>query len=196
MTPEDQAVPCPECGGYGGLRIDAGQIEKLRETAGDRLVGNWLTCAHCSGTGAHTEPAPAPEPLPDPHARFRMDDGETRPLHVIDGELHVMYPNSPITAEHMGLFDPQNEAEWQTFKKTAVVHALRVVGPFTVETRSGANQVRGVHPITGEPVLMPERALHHCQDGWLCIDARGHPYAVADEHFQLLYAPHDPATSA
>lgn len=54
------------------------------------------------------------------------------------------------------------------FRKTSLTKAIRMSGPFTVETSEG-----------------PLR----CADGWLCFDARGYPYPVAADEFDLIYEP-------
>lgn len=54
------------------------------------------------------------------------------------------------------------------FRKVSLTRAIRMAGPFTVETSEG-----------------PLR----CEDGWLCFDARGYPYPVAAEEFALIYEP-------
>lgn len=61
--------------------------------------------------------------------------------------------------------------EWQLFRKTALTHAVRMVGPFRVETSESEN----------EPFF--------CEDGWLAVDARGYPYAIADDEFLQIYVP-------
>jgi hypothetical protein len=55
---------------------------------------------------------------------------------------------------------------FQTFRKKALTKALRMPGPFEVQTSEG-----------------PLR----CEDGWLCMDARGYPYPVAADEFELIY---------
>jgi hypothetical protein len=57
---------------------------------------------------------------------------------------------------------------WEQFRKQVPTKALRMDGPFRVETSEG--------PLT-------------CEDGYLCLDARGYPYPVAREEFDLIYAP-------
>jgi len=57
---------------------------------------------------------------------------------------------------------------FQTYRKASLTKAHRVDGPFVVETSEG--------PLT-------------CQDGFLCIDARGYPYPVAADEFKLIYEP-------
>ncbi len=57
---------------------------------------------------------------------------------------------------------------WSSFRKKVFTSAIRITGPFTVETSEG--------PLT-------------CHDGWLCLDARGYPYPVAAEEFKLIYEP-------
>ncbi len=54
------------------------------------------------------------------------------------------------------------------FRKTSLTKAIRMDGPFTVVTSEG--------PLT-------------CADGWLCFDARGYPYPVALDEFDLIYEP-------
>lgn len=60
---------------------------------------------------------------------------------------------------------------WGLFRKTATTQAIRIDGPFRVETSESEN----------EPFF--------CEDGWLAIDARGYPYAIASEEFELIYTP-------
>lgn len=56
-----------------------------------------------------------------------------------------------------------------TFRKTSLTRAYRIKGPFRVMTSESEN----------EPFF--------CENGWLAIDARGYPYAIADEEFQKIY---------
>lgn len=60
---------------------------------------------------------------------------------------------------------------WAQFRKTALTNAIRIDGPFRVETSESEN----------EPFL--------CEDGWLAVDARGYPYAIADDEFRKIYVP-------
>lgn len=60
---------------------------------------------------------------------------------------------------------------WLEFRKIVNTKAIRVNGPFRVETSESEN----------EPFL--------CEDGYLAIDARGYPYAIATEEFDLIYEP-------
>ncbi len=55
---------------------------------------------------------------------------------------------------------------WPHYQKKVLTRAVRVDGPFTVETSEG--------PLT-------------CEDGYLAIDARGYPYPIATEEFHLIY---------
>lgn len=55
---------------------------------------------------------------------------------------------------------------WPQYRKVVSTHALRVEGEFSVQTSEGTL---------------------HCKDGYLCIDARGYPYPVAKEEFDLIY---------
>jgi hypothetical protein len=58
------------------------------------------------------------------------------------------------------------DEEAKTYRKTALTRAARVAGPFTVETSEG-----------------PLR----CADGYLAVDARGYPYPIAADEFELIY---------
>jgi hypothetical protein len=58
------------------------------------------------------------------------------------------------------------EADFGEFRKKVPTRATRIEGPFMVLTSEG--------PLT-------------CADGWLCIDARGYPYPVAADEFDLIY---------
>lgn len=55
---------------------------------------------------------------------------------------------------------------WRTYRKHALTSAIRIDGPFEVETSEGK--------LT-------------CQDGWLAIDKRGYPYPIADDEFRMIY---------
>lgn len=57
---------------------------------------------------------------------------------------------------------------WPLYQKKVQTKALRLEGPFTVATSEG--ELR-------------------CADGYLAIDARGYPYPVAADEFDLIYGP-------
>lgn len=61
---------------------------------------------------------------------------------------------------------PSDPATWPLWRKTALTRALRMDGPFTVETSEG--------PLS-------------CADGYLAVDARGYPYPIAADEFDLIY---------
>ena len=63
---------------------------------------------------------------------------------------------------------PSDPATWPRYRKRVLTHALRIEGPFTVETSEG--------PL-------------HCEDGYLAVDARGYPYPIAADEFALIYEP-------
>ena len=63
---------------------------------------------------------------------------------------------------------PTDPAGWQKYRKTLLTSAVRIDGPFTVQTDEG--------PLS-------------CQDGWLAIDARGYPYPIAADEFSRIYEP-------
>lgn len=54
----------------------------------------------------------------------------------------------------------------KTFRKKVTTRALRINGPFTVETSEGSLR---------------------CEDGYLAVDARGYPYPIAADEFALIY---------
>lgn len=68
---------------------------------------------------------------------------------------------------------------WPAFRKIVPIQAIRVAGPFTV-------QIDGQGP---ESVVT-------CDDGYLCVDARGYPYPVAAAEFEQIYAPLEPEVPA
>jgi hypothetical protein len=59
---------------------------------------------------------------------------------------------------------------FHVYRKIALTSALRIEGPFEVETREG--------------VLV-------CEDGYLAIDAHGWPYPIAVSEFEKIYEPAD-----
>lgn len=58
------------------------------------------------------------------------------------------------------------DSEAGRFRKVALTRAMRIDGPFVVQTAEG-----------------PLR----CEDGWLAVDARGFPYPIAADEFALIY---------
>lgn len=56
--------------------------------------------------------------------------------------------------------------DWKLYQKKVKTKAIRLIGPFEVQTSEG---------------------LLTCKDGYLCMDARGYPYPVATEEFNLIY---------
>lgn len=56
--------------------------------------------------------------------------------------------------------------EFRTYRKTALTKAVRMDGPFAVESREG-NLV--------------------CEDGYLAVDAHGWPYPIARDEFEAIY---------
>jgi hypothetical protein len=64
---------------------------------------------------------------------------------------------------------PGHPGDWNWYRKTKLTHAIRIEGPFRVETSESEN----------EPFL--------CEDGYLAIDARGYPYAIAKDEFDQIY---------
>jgi hypothetical protein len=52
------------------------------------------------------------------------------------------------------------------YRKRHLTHAVRIDGPFRVETAEG--------PLD-------------CPDGWLALDSRGYPYPIAADEFAAIY---------
>ena len=61
---------------------------------------------------------------------------------------------------------PGDDWGWDVYRKKALTSAVRIKGPFVVETSEG-----------------PLR----CADGFLAIDARGYPDPIAADEFALIY---------
>ena len=55
---------------------------------------------------------------------------------------------------------------WKEYRKKVFTKAVKMEGPFVVTTSEGDL---------------------HCEDGYLAIDARGYPYPIATEEFNLIY---------
>jgi len=64
--------------------------------------------------------------------------------------------------------DDLGDLEFETFRKIALTRAVRIVGPFEVQTREGTLS---------------------CPDGWLAVDAHGWPYPIAADEFRRIYEP-------
>lgn len=62
--------------------------------------------------------------------------------------------------------DVPQTREWKWYQKKLRTRAIKIDGPFEVETSEGK--------LT-------------CQSGYLCVDARGYPYPVATDEFTLIY---------
>lgn len=63
---------------------------------------------------------------------------------------------------------PSDLKGWPKYRKRVLTPAVKVDGPFVVETSEG--------PLS-------------CEDGYLAVDARGYPYPIATEEFLLIYDP-------
>lgn len=61
---------------------------------------------------------------------------------------------------------PSDPETWKRYRKTSITRATRIDGPFVVQTSEG-----------------PLR----CEDGFLAVDARGYPYPIAADEFELIY---------
>lgn len=78
----------------------------------------------------------------------------------------------PDTRSELPLFSAADmpNSGWRVFRKTVPTRAMRIEGPFRVETSESES----------EPF--------YCEDGWLAVDARGYPYAIASNEFVKIYA--------
>ena len=56
--------------------------------------------------------------------------------------------------------------DWRWYKKKLKTRAVKITGPFRVETREGTMS---------------------CESGWLALDANGSPYPIADDVFESSY---------
>ncbi len=61
---------------------------------------------------------------------------------------------------------PVPDSGWRCYRKKVTTMAIRIDGPFVVETSEGDLR---------------------CEDGYLGIDARGYPYPIAADEFALIY---------
>jgi hypothetical protein len=61
---------------------------------------------------------------------------------------------------------PSSPRDWPKYRKKVLTSAIKIDGPFTVETSEG--------PLS-------------CADGYLAVDARGYPYPIAADEFALIY---------
>lgn len=95
--------------------------------------------------------------------------GDAQPRHA--GQRVTLYakalsnPGLLIELHGGGSVDPEH---WPSYRKRTLTRAMRIEGPFTVRTDEGE--------LT-------------CEDGWLAIDARGYPYPIAADEFELIYEP-------
>lgn len=77
---------------------------------------------------------------------------------------------SPVTPEFSVDFLPDAEdPRWKMYVKTVPTRMMRMPGPFRVMTSESEN----------EPF--------YCEDGYLAIDARGYPYAIAANEQEKIY---------
>jgi len=61
---------------------------------------------------------------------------------------------------------PGDPAQWPKYRKKSLASAIRIEGAFEVVTSEG---------------------MLRCQDGYLAVDARGYPYPIAKDEFELIY---------
>jgi hypothetical protein len=61
---------------------------------------------------------------------------------------------------------PSDPGGWPRYSKKVTTAAIRIDGPFEVCTSEG---------------------VMSCDDGYLALDARGYPYPISADEFQLIY---------
>jgi hypothetical protein len=88
----------------------------------------------------------------------------------MDGNLPIFQKTDEgIIESYDGDTHVVDQSPWRQYRKRLLTKAARIEGPFRVITSESEN----------EPFL--------CEDGYLAIDARGYPYAIAREEFELIY---------
>ena len=81
-----------------------------------------------------------------------------------DAEIGVPAYNAVYTRDN--LRPAFVASDWRMYQKWRVTPAVRILGPFEVQTREGK--------LT-------------CPDGYLAIDAHGWPYPIAKDEFDAIY---------
>lgn len=61
---------------------------------------------------------------------------------------------------------PSDPETWVSYYKKQPTRAIRITGPFAVQTREGTMT---------------------CEDGWLAVDSNGDPYPIASDVFRDMY---------
>jgi hypothetical protein len=115
--------------------------------------------AAATATDSDANATAAPAPMDDDPALAPADeegDEEPTPDTAEDGD------GETYTSDHLP------DGDWGVYRKTQPIEAVRVDGPFTVETREGTV---------------------HCEDGWLALDSEGYPYPIAADEFDQVYEP-------
>lgn len=79
-------------------------------------------------------------------------------------------PEQPSTLRIANKPSPDWVKDWPLYRKRGATPALRIEGPFEVETREG---------------------LMTCEDGYLAVDNNGDPYPIATDVFESTYVPKD-----
>jgi hypothetical protein len=88
----------------------------------------------------------------------------SRMERIRDAEIGVPAHGAVYTRDNLR---PAFTAEdWRWYQKRRPTMAVRILGPFEVETREGR--------IT-------------CPDGYLALDAHGWPYPIAKQEFDAIY---------
>lgn len=67
--------------------------------------------------------------------------------------------------------DNFDSTSWSLYRKKSLTKAMRMEGPFIVQTREGE--------LT-------------CSNGWLAVDAHGWPYPIAADEFEKIYEVNKP----
>lgn len=73
---------------------------------------------------------------------------------------------SDVTVRFLKGVVPDESWDWKAYRKTSLTRAVKIDTPFVVETSEG--ELR-------------------CEDGYLAVDARGYPYPIATDEFEMIY---------
>lgn len=131
-----------------------------------------------SAAGSASVEPPEDTSIPEDLARFYRAEVASSEFQARLQEMRAdltrqFYEPLPLEdLEEIPTFDRDqlpDSTDWQTYRKIPLTRALRISGPFRVRTSESEN----------EPFL--------CQDGYLAIDSRGYPYAIAADEFEQIY---------
>lgn len=162
LVREAKARELPAGGSSDAIR------ERIREhDAGNRAEAD--TGSDTNGDDPASEQASEGDTVSDvPQAADHEFDADGAPVDDDRDEAAELYEGAEVYSVADLPVDVSEDENWGLYRKTALTNATRLDGPFVVETSEG-----------------PLR----CEDGFLAVDARGYPYPIAAEEFELIYEP-------